>query len=199
MSQEKIFNLRAMGAEVVLTRSDVAKGHPEYYQDLGAVDRASDRRLLHQSVRESRQSEGARRNDRAGNLGADVAATRRRRRRRRFERHDRRARGVFQEARSARRDRARGSAGIDPCGVHRDRQNDAERVVARRGHRRGLHSVDLRFLADQARLHHSRRGVVLRSRASCCRRRGSSPDPRRARCSPRRCATAANRARRSAS
>jgi cystathionine beta-synthase len=36
MSQEKIFNLRAMGAEVVLTRSDVGKGHPEYYQDLGA-------------------------------------------------------------------------------------------------------------------------------------------------------------------
>jgi cystathionine beta-synthase len=37
MSQEKIFNLRALGAEVVLTRSDVAKGHPEYYQDLGAT------------------------------------------------------------------------------------------------------------------------------------------------------------------
>ncbi|MET0656641.1 MAG: pyridoxal-phosphate dependent enzyme, partial [Steroidobacteraceae bacterium] len=36
MSQEKIFNLRAMGAQVVLTRSDVGKGHPEYYQDLGA-------------------------------------------------------------------------------------------------------------------------------------------------------------------
>jgi cystathionine beta-synthase len=35
MSQEKIFNLRATGAEVVLTRSDVEKGHPEYYQDLG--------------------------------------------------------------------------------------------------------------------------------------------------------------------
>lgn len=35
MSQEKIFALRAMGAEVVLTRSDVGKGHPEYYQDLG--------------------------------------------------------------------------------------------------------------------------------------------------------------------
>jgi cystathionine beta-synthase len=35
MSQEKIFNLRALGAEVVLTRSDVSKGHPEYYQDLG--------------------------------------------------------------------------------------------------------------------------------------------------------------------
>ena len=35
MSQEKIFNLRAMGADVVLTRSDVGRGHPEYYQDLG--------------------------------------------------------------------------------------------------------------------------------------------------------------------
>ncbi len=33
MSREKIFNLKAMGAEVVMTRSDVAKGHPEYYQD----------------------------------------------------------------------------------------------------------------------------------------------------------------------
>ena len=34
MSTEKISNLKAMGAEVILTRSDVAKGHPEYYQDL---------------------------------------------------------------------------------------------------------------------------------------------------------------------
>jgi cystathionine beta-synthase len=34
MSGEKISHLRAMGAEVVLTRSDVEKGHPEYYQDM---------------------------------------------------------------------------------------------------------------------------------------------------------------------
>ncbi|QOC21670.1 pyridoxal-phosphate dependent enzyme [Wenzhouxiangella sp. AB-CW3] len=34
MSQEKISNLKAMGAEVIITRSDVGKGHPEYYQDL---------------------------------------------------------------------------------------------------------------------------------------------------------------------
>ncbi len=34
MSDEKMAHLRAMGAEVVLTRSDVAKGHPEYYQDM---------------------------------------------------------------------------------------------------------------------------------------------------------------------
>jgi cystathionine beta-synthase len=34
MAQEKIFHLRALGAEVLLTRSDVGKGHPEYYQDM---------------------------------------------------------------------------------------------------------------------------------------------------------------------
>lgn len=37
MSQEKIQHLKAMGAEVVLTRSDVAKGHPEYYQEVAAA------------------------------------------------------------------------------------------------------------------------------------------------------------------
>lgn len=34
MSQEKVFHLRALGAEVRMTRSDVGKGHPEYYQDM---------------------------------------------------------------------------------------------------------------------------------------------------------------------
>jgi cystathionine beta-synthase len=34
MSREKIANLRSMNVEVILTRSDVNKGHPEYYQDL---------------------------------------------------------------------------------------------------------------------------------------------------------------------
>ena len=34
MSQEKIFHLRALGAEVIITRSDVGIGHPEYYQDM---------------------------------------------------------------------------------------------------------------------------------------------------------------------
>jgi len=33
MSQEKVFHLRAFGAEVVMTRSDVGKGHTDYYQD----------------------------------------------------------------------------------------------------------------------------------------------------------------------
>jgi cystathionine beta-synthase len=36
MSQEKVFHLKAMGTEVVMARSDVGKGHPEYYQDVAA-------------------------------------------------------------------------------------------------------------------------------------------------------------------
>ncbi len=36
MSREKIAHLRALGVEVVLTRSDVPKDHPEYYQDMAA-------------------------------------------------------------------------------------------------------------------------------------------------------------------
>jgi cystathionine beta-synthase len=36
MSQEKILHLHALGAKTVITRSDVTKGHPEYYQDLAA-------------------------------------------------------------------------------------------------------------------------------------------------------------------
>lgn len=34
MSQEKISHLRALGTQIVVTRSDVEKGHPEYYQEL---------------------------------------------------------------------------------------------------------------------------------------------------------------------
>ena len=42
MSREKILHLQGLGTEVVITRSDVAKGHPEYYQDL-ALKIASER------------------------------------------------------------------------------------------------------------------------------------------------------------
>jgi cystathionine beta-synthase len=33
MSNEKVLHLKALGAEIRMTRSDVEKGHPEYYQD----------------------------------------------------------------------------------------------------------------------------------------------------------------------
>ena len=34
MAREKVMHVKAMGAEVITTRSDVGKGHPEYYQDI---------------------------------------------------------------------------------------------------------------------------------------------------------------------
>ncbi len=34
MSQEKVLHLKALGAEIRITRSDVGRGHPDYYQDL---------------------------------------------------------------------------------------------------------------------------------------------------------------------
>src|ERR1700709_2852392 len=36
MVAEKVAHVRALGAEVRLTRSDVTRGHPEYYQDMAA-------------------------------------------------------------------------------------------------------------------------------------------------------------------
>jgi cystathionine beta-synthase len=36
MSSEKVLQLKALGAEVHITRSDVGKGHPAYYQDYAA-------------------------------------------------------------------------------------------------------------------------------------------------------------------
>ncbi len=36
MSQEKVAHIKALGATVVMARSDVAKGNPEYYQDVAA-------------------------------------------------------------------------------------------------------------------------------------------------------------------
>jgi cystathionine beta-synthase len=34
MAREKVLHAKALGAEVISTRSDVGKGHPDYYQDL---------------------------------------------------------------------------------------------------------------------------------------------------------------------
>ena len=34
MAQEKVFHLKALGTQIHITRSDVGKGHPDYYQDV---------------------------------------------------------------------------------------------------------------------------------------------------------------------
>ncbi len=52
MAQEKIFHLKALGADVRLTRSDVGKGHPGLLSGRRPADRRRDRRLLRQPVRQ---------------------------------------------------------------------------------------------------------------------------------------------------
>ena len=60
MAQEKIFHLRALGASVILTRSDVGKGHPEYYQDIAArIREEKPGLLLCKSVRKPGQRGGS--------------------------------------------------------------------------------------------------------------------------------------------
>ena len=61
MSTEKVLHLKALGAEVHMTRSDVGKGHPAYYQDLRRAARRRDpRRVLRRPVQQPRQPAGAR-------------------------------------------------------------------------------------------------------------------------------------------
>ena len=57
MAREKVLHAKAMGAEVVITRSDVGKGHPDYYQDVAAaIARRTPGRDFRQPVRQSGQS-----------------------------------------------------------------------------------------------------------------------------------------------
>ena len=99
MAREKVLHAQAMGAEVVITRSDVGKGHPDYYQDLAeAITRAHAGRVLHQPVRQSGQSARARDHDRAGNPAPDGRRRRRRRGRRRLRRHAHRHRALHAQA-----------------------------------------------------------------------------------------------------
>ena len=96
MSQEKIAHVRALGAEVRLTRSDVTRGHPEYYQDVAAKLTAEipgafyvnqfgnpANPLAHETTH------------RTGNLGANESRPRCGRGRRRLRRNAHRSRPLF--------------------------------------------------------------------------------------------------------
>lgn len=84
MSREKIFHLRALGAQVQLTRSDVNKGHPAYYQDYARrlADETPGAFYIDQFNNEA-ESAGACHHHCPGNLPAAGRRYRRDRRRRR--------------------------------------------------------------------------------------------------------------------
>ena len=177
-----------------MTRSDVAKGHPEYYQDMAERIARRGRRLLRQPVRQPGQPARPRDHDRAGDLAADGRPARRRRVRRRLGRHHHRPQPLLR-ARRARTSRwcwpirparcwpttcAPGSVGTAGSwlveGIGEDFVPPICRSVARR-----------------ARLHDQRRGEPAHRPRPAARAKASWPDRRRARWSPRRCATAASR------
>ena len=149
-----------------MTRSDVAKGHPEYYQDARGADRArTPGALLHQPVRQPGQPARARDNDRPGDLGADGARARRGRLRRRLRRHDHRAVALLRSA-SRRRPRWCSPIPRDRCSrtTSRPARSRGRRVVAGRRHRRGFHAAGVRPVAREEGLHHPRRRGVR----ACC-------------------------------
>jgi Cysteine synthase len=74
MSQEKISHVRALGAEVRIARSDVTRGHPEYYQDVAArlAEQIPGSFYVNQFGNPANPHR-ARAHDRSGDLGANAA------------------------------------------------------------------------------------------------------------------------------
>ena len=141
MSSEKVLHLKALGAEVHVTRSDVGKGHPDYYQDMARRLSADIRRALSLQTNSTTLPTRSRtRRARPRDLGADGP------------RVDAIVVGVGSAGTITGLDailprgtaiaslRAGRSARLDPCRVREERRGRQGRLVGRRGHRRGLRS-----------------------------------------------------------
>ena len=169
MSQEKIFHLKALGAEVVLTRSDVGKGHPEYYQDMAErLARETPGALFVNQFGNPANPLAHEATTGAGDLGADGGTARRV------------VCGVgsggtltglsrfFARIAPADRDGAGRPGGLDPRRLHqRPASSRQGRLVAGRRHRRGLRAADRRPLARDEGLHDSATRRASAPRASC--------------------------------
>ena len=142
MSQEKIAHVRALGAEVRMTRSDVTRGHPEYYQDVAArLADGNSGRVLRQPIRQPGQSTRARAHHRSGNLGADGSRSRCGRGRRRLRRNAHRSRPIlFRKVQPRNRDDSGRSDRLNSVRMGQDRQTGEGRELGGGRHRRGFHS-----------------------------------------------------------
>ena len=202
MASEKILHLRALGAEVRITRSDVGKGHPDYYQDMAAADRARDPgALLRQPVREPGQPAGARDNAPARRSGqqmdhdVDAVVVRRR-----LRRH---AHGPGAASSRASRPRRRDGPGR-PGGL-RSWPTYVAHAAARPAGSWLVEGIGEDFIPPNLRPLARARGLrdlatpkASSPRARSCGTRASWGAPPPAPCSPRPCATAASRRRPSA-
>ena len=171
MSTEKVLHLKALGAEVHVTRSDVGKGHPDYYQDRAAALAGDDRRLvLRRPVQQPGESARARDRHRPRDLAADRPRGRRDRRRRRLVGHADRADALLPQGPAGDRVRARRSGRLDPRRVHAQRRDRRGRLVGGRRHRRGLRAGDRRPVRrPRGLLDRRRRELRHRARAAAAR------------------------------
>ena len=190
-----------MGARVVLTRSDVGKGHPEYYQDLAArIARETPGAYFINQFGNPANPLAHEDDDRARDLGAD--GPRRSTRSCAASASAARSPGCRASSRAS-RPNAKSCWPIPRARCSRDymqhrASSTPKRLVAGRRHRRGFHPADRRSLArEEAYTINDEESFLHRARAAA-RRKASSPARPPARCSPRRCAIAASRRRRSA-
>ena len=163
MAREKVLHAKAMGAEVVSTRSDVGKGHPDYYQDLAetitrrtpgafyvnqfanpanpqAHERPPARKFSNRWTTRSMPScVGVGSGGTLTGIGALHAE------------------GVAQD-----RDDPRRSLGLRARALYRDRADDAGRKLGGRRHRRGLRAAECRSDAGVESLFDPRRGELRR-------------------------------------
>ena len=188
MSQEKVFHLRALGAEVRMTRSDVAKGHPDYYQDVADAHRARAAAASTSTSSGTRRTRSRTRRRPGPEICEQMEGRARRGRvRRRLGRDDHRAQSRYF---------ARVAPDVemvlaDPAGsVLADYVKTGKLGTAGswlvEGHRRGLHSIDHRPVAREAAPTPFPTRRASRPRARSCARRASSRARRRARWSRRR-------------
>ena len=196
MSQEKIAHVRALGAEVQIVRSDVTRGHPEYYQDYAAklAEEIPGAFYVNQ-FGNPEQSRAHERTHRSGNLGTDAA-------RRRCVVVGVGSGGTITGL-SRFFNRVNPRRGIemilaDPEGsilyeYIKTGKIGRSRQLGGRRHRRRFRSRHRRSLVTSPTPSKFPTRKVSRSRANYCAKKESSAVPRPARSSPARCVTAANR------
>ena len=194
MAREKVLHARAMGAEVVVTRSDVGKGHPDYYQDLAAAITArTPGAFFTDQFGNPANPRTHETDDRPGNPAADGGCGRRRRHGRGLGRHADRHRPLHEIRVAGDADDSRRSGRFDPgaAGTDRTRSRSAEAGRSKASARTSCRRIAIcRWCRPRIRFPIRR---ASRRRAISCGGKAFSPAPPPARCWRRRCATAVNR------
>ena len=194
MSQEKISHVRALGAEVRMTRSDVTRGHPEYYQDMAArlAEEIPGAFYVNQFGNPG-ESARARAHDRARRFGSRCAITwmRASSASARAEQSPGLA-DSFARAAAARRGNGPGrSRRLDPGRIHQDRRTWSKPAVGRWKASAKISFRTSRTSLTSQRPSKFRTRKASPSRASCCARKEFSAVRPPARCWRRRCVIAA--------